>query len=239
MYRKIIEECLDLWHTYVDSGKIGRIRIGQDDYNKFVKTDDFDFEIKDVAILLSSTKTEGIYFYPDDQKNVPYAIILDEIANYMLENDMDFPDTTVLSPIFMQSYECYSNCDFSKGQILFDTELDFSNELEYIVLCKKDFSASKILDNEFYNIDTSIISTDLIEPMQPVAVDPEEFAKAKAKIEKDRFIDWLINDDDTLLDAMESAEEKFFKIDREFEYYMKEREFEKWLEENWDDKKEP
>ena len=113
-----------------------------------------------------------------------------------------FPNRISLSSIFVERYED----TFKEGQELFGAIITIS-ESQII-------NVNSYISNRDWIADTT--GTNLIEESNS----------------KDKFIDWLLNDDDALLDAMESAEEKFFKIDRDFEYFIKEMEFEKWLKEN-------
>ena len=201
-YREIIEKCIDLWNEYIPH-PLTKIKLGERDYESFTE-ETMRAKIKDIPIECSGIQNYGIYFYGSFEETMHYSIIMDDIASYALEYDI-FPNRISLSSIFVERYED----TFKEGQELFGaivtiTESQIINVNSYIT-------------NRDWIADTT--GTNLIE-------EPD------IRTPKEKYLDWLMNDDDALLDAMESAEEKFFKIDRDFEYFVKEMEFEKWLKEN-------
>ena len=201
--------------------------LGYLDYKVYERSSVFKTNIQGIPVEKDEAEPEGI-FIESSSKTYPYALLIESIIDYEAKNGVQ-PNRISISRSFytffthmfttdQESYNSVIDCII----VIDDDQLDdmVCSYLDDITYLTKDFKKVLYSDTSKLGIeDNNRITVNTIR-----ARDKEE-----KRTDKDRFIDWLLKDEDALLDAMEYVEEHEKEIDDGFDYLLKEMEFERYL----------
>ena len=92
------------------------------------------------------------------------------------------------------------------------------------------------INNDYDNSDYEDMVCNLYD-LHPYFDEKEEEETIK-QVSKKEYIDWLLNDDDALVEALIYVEDHEDEMDDAFDYFTKECKFERWLKSREDHKDE-
>lgn len=209
-YTEIIRRAIDLMKKLTNEvPKI--ILLNEYHYEEFSKSDEFTDEINGIRIKEADLGDTNLYL-ERSKETYPYATLIEAVINFEL-------DTLLVPNIILVTRHFYET--YYKDIFLTDKE-HYNNVLECVISIVDNDQPGDIMcrysteysDTIKYFKNKSDINTDVI------------------IIEKEMFLDWLLDDEDALLDAMEYVEDHEEEIDKAFDYFCKEHEFNNWLKRN-------
>lgn len=252
----LIKKVINLYEKYAKR-KPEAISLGFLDYAVFKNSDRFSPVVDGVLVNKKTWPAEGIFIENSLQEITPYVTIMEEMANY--ENRaLKPPNYITISKEFFNIYKEQLGLD---GTDVYNTTLNCiigvdDDQIDDVICEYKSLVAndidnySKVINSlEFYfedpeepiqeeeqyeeddeSEDDSYCFRHTIIFGNPFDEDKEE---EEEKSDKDKFIDWLLDDEDALIEAYIYVDEHSKEIDEDFDYYfIKSKEFEKWLEDN-------
>ena len=208
-YTETIRRAIDLMKKLTNEMP-KNILLNEYHYEEFSKSDEFTDEIDGVKIKEADLGDTNLYL-ERSKETYPYVVLIEAVINFELDTLL-VPNTILITRHFYETY---------KDIFITDKE-HYNNVLECVVSIVDNDQPGDIMcrysaeysDTIKYFKNKSDTNTDVI------------------VIEKELFIDWLLDDEDALLDAMEYVEDHEEEIDKDFDYFCKECEFNNWLKRN-------
>ena len=244
--KDLIKKSIKLYETYTGS-KPSEIRLGSLDYHVYKNSKDYDTTVDDVIIKKDFTEVEGIYIISETTEQLPYAIMIDEIINF--ENRKGIaPNFVSISKFFYDDYQDVLSVEDQVFNTIFNCIIEINpDQVDDVVCMHKDSLVSDIenyhdiintlyINNDYDNSDYEDMVCNLYD-LHPYFDEKEEEETIK-QVSKKEYIDWLLNDDDALVEALIYVEDHEDEMDDAFDYFTKECKFERWLKSREDHKDE-
>lgn len=208
-YTEIIRRAIDLMKKLAnETPEI--ILLNEYHYEEFSKSDEFTDEIDGIKIKEADLGDTNLYL-EHSKETYPYATLIEAVINFELDTLL-VPNVIYITEHFYETYKDMFLTDKKHYNNVLECVISIiDNDQPDDIICR--YSA-KYSDTIKYFKNKSDINTDVI------------------IIEKEMFIDWLLDDEDALLDAMEYVENHEEEIDKAFDYFCKECEFNNWLKRN-------
>ena len=186
------------------------IYLGYLDYEKYFD-DGNDEIVQGVDISEDTGNPNGIIVGIDSSNDIVPATIIEEMINYELETGLQPNEITISKDfydLFCKQFE-YEEPVFVvpiESIVKVDEKQEDNIACRYNVCLKEIYKAA---------IDKCTLTAEL---------DPLE----EEKSDKDKYLDWLLNNDDEILDAMQYVEDYGKEIDEDFTEFLTDFAIEKW-----------
>ena len=208
-YTETIRHAIDLMKKLVNEVP-KTILLNEYHYEEFSKSDEFTDEIDGVEIKEADLGDTNLYL-ECSKETYPYVTLIEAVINFELDTLL-VPNVIFITRHFYETY---------KDIFITDKE-HYNNVLECVI---------SIVDNDQPGDIMCRYSAEYNDTIKYFKDKPDANADVIV-IEKEMFIDWLLDDEDALLDAMEYVEDHEEEIDKDFDYFCKECKFNNWLKRN-------
>lgn len=214
-YNNFITKAIFLFEELTNEKPV-TIFLGSTDFKLYNESIEYEKAIQGVPIEKEDTELEGIFIHSSSE-TYPYALMVECIIQYEMDNGIE-PNCIAISRDFYEIFNYAFTTD----------EESFNPTLNCII---------KILDDQYEDIvcDYCMICKSKIESYIQVidkVKHPEETKTVVRKTPKEKFIDWLINDDEAQLEAMQYIEDHEEEINEDFILFQRECEFKRYLKDN-------
>lgn len=222
-YNNFINRTITLFEELTGE-KPEAILIGSWDFKIYSHSLEYEKEIQGVPIEEEDIEPEGIFIH-SSSKTYPYVVMVEAYIAYEMEGTKS-PNVMRINRDFYNIFNYAFTTDEPSYNPTLNCIIEIVDELWEDIVC-----------GHFEEYEEEIKTYKEITGKSKVTI-THEFNKPieiKATIEKtpkEKFIDWLIEDDDAELDAMQYVEDHEQEIDEDFDYFCKERAFERYLKEN-------
>ena len=204
-----INKAIDLFENWTKE-KPAIIYLGYLDYKKYFD-DGNDEIVQGVDISEDTGNPNGIIVGIDNSNDIVPATIIEEMINYELETGLQPNEITISKDfydIFCKQFE-YEEPVFV---VPIESIVKVDEKQEDDIACR-------------YNVCLKEIYKAAIAKCILTA---EEDLVEEEKSDKDKYLDWLLNDDDEILDAMQYVEDHGKKIDEDFNEFLTDFAIDKW-----------
>ena len=229
-YNKLMEKALTYFEDMTGE-EPDTFLLGYLDYKVYKGSTEFKTNIQGIPVEKDEAEPEGM-FIECNSKFYPYALLIESLIDYEAENGMQ-PNHVSISRSFYTFFSYMFTTDQESYNSVIDCIIVIDDDQLDDIICSY-FDNVAHLTKDFKKIlysDVSILGAKLgLEDDDRMTVNITRARDEEEKrSNKDRFIDWLLNDEDALLDAMEYVEDHEEEIDDGFDYLLKEMEFERYL----------
>ena len=205
-----INKAIDLFENWTNE-KPAIIYLGYLDYKKYFD-DGNDEIVKDVNISEDTGNPSGIIVGIDKADNIVQATIIEEMINYELTIGVQ-PNEINLSQDF---YDLYFYNQFKCEEPVFvesiKSIIKIDKDQEEDIMCRYN-----VLFTDMYK--AAVVKSTLTAKPDPVE---------EEKSDKDKYLDWLLDDIEARLDAIEYVEDHEKEIDEDFIEFLTDFAIEKW-----------
>lgn len=206
--------------------------LGYLDYKVYKGSSVFKTNIQGIPVEKDEAEPEGM-FIECDSKYYPYALLIESIIDYEAKNGVQ-PNHVSISRSFYTFFDYMFTTDQESYNSVTDCIIAIDDDQLDDIICSYNDNIAN-LTKDF----KKILYSDLSVLGKKLGLEDEEDRMAinitrardeeEKRSDKDKFIDWLLKDEDALLDAMEYVEDHEEEIDDGFDYLLKEMEFERYL----------
>ena len=204
-----INKAIDLFEKW-NKEKPAIIYLGYLDYKKYFD-DGNDEIVQGVDISEDTGNPNGIIVGIDNSNDIVPATIIEEMINYELETGLQPNEITISKDfydIFCKQFE-YEEPVFV---VPIESIVKIDEKQEDDIACRYNVCLKEIYKAAIAKC-TFTAEEDLVE---------------EEKSDKDKYLDWLLNDDDEILDAMQYVEDHGKKIDEDFNEFLTDFAIDKW-----------
>ena len=210
--------------------------LGYLDYKLYKGSTVFKTNIQGIPVEKDEAEPEGL-FIECNSKYYPYALLIESIIDYEAKNGVQ-PNHVSISRSFYTFFDYMFTTDQESYNSVIDCIIVIDDDQLDDILCShndniahltKDFKKLLYSDTSILGMKLGLEDKDEEDRIAIRITRAREEEEEEKLTDKDKFIDWLLLDDEVLLDAMEYVEDHEEEIDDGFDYLLKEMEFERYL----------
>lgn len=210
-YNNFIDRAINLFEKLTGE-KPDTILMGTTDFKLYNNSLEYEKQIQGVPIEAEDTEPEGIFIHSRSE-TYPYAVMVEAyIAEEMLGSYT--PNVMRISMDFYEIFDYAFTTDEPSYNPVFNCIIEIIDDLWEDVICGYSEEYEEAIKK--YKKITGKSKTNATINKSP----------------KDKFIDWLINDDEAQLEAMQYIEDHEEEIDEDFILFQRECEFKRYLKDN-------
>lgn len=204
-----INKAIDLFENWTGE-KPSIIYLGYLDYKKYFESNDNEL-VQGVLVSEDTGNPNGIIVGIDKATHIIQATIVEEMINYEREYGVQ-PNVITISEDFYHLFKKHFDYEEPVFVVPIESIVKVDEFQEEDVIC-----GINIFMNEIYKVAIDKAK----ESSKPEPVKEE-------KSDKDKYLDWLLNNDDEILDAMQYVEDHGKKIDEDFNEFLTDFAIDKW-----------
>ena len=203
------------------------ILIGSWDFKTYSHSLEYEKEIQGVPIEKEDTEPEGIFIH-SSSKTYPYAVMVEAYIAYEIENTQS-PNVMRISRDFYNIFNYAFITDEPSYNPALNCIIEIVDNLWEDAICSHFEEYEEQINQYKRFVDKPKIPAEFIF-QKPVMIDAGISDEKPIKIitPKEKFIDWLLDDIETRLDAIEYVEDHEKEIDEDFREFLTDFAIEKW-----------
>ena len=206
-----INKTIDLFENWTKRKPV-IMYLGYLDYKKYIE-DGNDEIVQGVPISKDVGCPNGLVVGIDNSDDIAPAAIVEEMAMYELETGIQPNEITISQEFYDLFFYTTFGCEDPMFAVPIESIIKVDENQEDDVACR-------------YNA--------CLKEMYKAAIDKCTFTaelnpvEEEEKSDKDKYLDWLLNNDDEILDAMQYVEDHGKEIDKDFNEFLTDFAIDKW-----------
>ena len=200
-----ISKAIDLFKSWTKRKPV-IIYLGYLDYKKYFK-DGNDEIVQGVPISKDVGCPNGLVVGIDNSDDIAPAAIVEEMAMYELETGIQPNEITISQEFYDLFFYTTFGCEDPMFAVPIESIIKVDENQEDDVVCK-------------YNTN--------LKELYKATISDSTFTVEEEKSDKDKYLDWLLCNDDEILDAMMYVEDHEKEIDKDFKEFLTDFAIEKW-----------
>ena len=205
-----INKTIDLFENWTKRKPV-IMYLGYLDYKKYIE-DGNDEIVQGVPISKDVGCPNGLVVGIDNSDDIAPAAIVEEMAMYELETGIQPNEITISQEFYDLFFYTTFGCEDPMFAVPIESIIKVDKNQEDDVVCK-------------YNTCLKEIYKEAINK-HALVIDEEPVKEEKS--DKDKYLDWLLCNDDEILDAMMYVEDHEKEIDENFKEFLTDFAIEKW-----------
>ena len=229
-YNNFINRAITLFEELTGE-KPEAILIGSWDFKIYSHSLEYEKEIQGVPIEKEDTEPEGIFIY-SSSTTYPYTVMVEAYIAYEIENTQS-PNVMRISRDFYNIFNYAFITDEPSYNSALNCIIEIVDNLWEDAVCSHFEEYEEQINQYKQVIDIPKIPVEFTF-QKPVMIDAGTSDEKPIKIitPKEKFIDWLLDDIEVELDAIEYIEDHEEEIDKDFILFQRECEFKRYLKDN-------
>ena len=200
-----ISKAIDLFESWTKRKPV-IIYLGYLDYKKYFK-DGNDEIVQGVPISKDVGCPNGLVVGIDNSDDIAPAAIVEEMAMYELETGIQPNEITISQEFYDLFFYTTFGCEDPMFAVSIESIIKVDENQEDDVVCR-------------YNTN--------LKELYKATISDSTFTVEEEKSDKDKYLDWLLCNDDEILDAMMYVEDHEKEIDKDFKEFLTDFAIEKW-----------
>lgn len=228
-YNNFINRTITLFEELTGE-KPEAILIGSWDFKTYSHSLEYEKEIQGVPIE-EDIEPEGIFIH-SSSKTYPYVVMVEAYIAYEMEGTKS-PNVMRINRDFYNIFNYAFTTDEPSYNPTLNCIIEIVDELWEDIICGHFEEYEEQINQYKQVIDKPKIPVEFTF-QKPVMIDTEINDDKPIKIitPKEKFIDWLLDDIEVQLDAIEYIEDHKEEIDKDFILFQRECEFKRYLKDN-------
>lgn len=229
-YNNFINRAITLFEELTGE-KPEAILIGTWDFKTYSHSLEYEKEIQGVPIEKEDIEPGGIFIH-SSSKTYPYVVMVEAYIAYEMEGTKS-PNVMRINRDFYNIFNYAFTTDEPSYNPTLNCIIEIVDELWEDIICGHFEEYEEQIDQYKQVIDKPKIPVEFTF-QKPVITDTETNDDKPIKIitPKEKFIDWLLDDIEVQLDAIEYIEDHEEEIDKDFILFQRECEFKRYLKDN-------
>lgn len=229
-YNNFINRTITLFEELTGE-KPEAILIGSWDFKIYSHSLEYEKEIQGVPIEEEDIEPEGIFIH-SSSKTYPYVVMVEAYIAYEMEGTKS-PNVMRINRDFYNIFNYAFTTDEPSYNPTLNCIIEIVDELWEDIICGYFEEYEEQINQYKQVIDKPKIPVEFTF-QKPVMIDAGISDEKPIKIitPKEKFIDWLIDDIEVQLDAIEYIEDHEEEIDKDFILFQRECEFKRYLKDN-------
>ena len=200
-----ISKAIDLFESWTKRKPV-IIYLGYLDYKKYFK-DGNDEIVQGVPISKDVGCPNGLVVGIDNSDDIAPAAIVEEMAMYELETGIQPNEISISQEFYDLFFYTTFGCEDPMFAVPIESIIKVDENQEDDVVCR-------------YNTN--------LKELYKATISDSTFTVEEEKSDKDKYLDWLLCNDDEILDAMMYVEDHEKEIDKDFKEFLTDFAIEKW-----------
>lgn len=229
-YNNFINRAITLFEELTGE-KPEAILIGSWDFKTYSHSLEYEKEIQGVPIEKEDTEPEGIFIY-SSSTTYPYTVMVEAYIAYEIENTQS-PNVMRISRDFYNIFNYAFTTDEPSYNPALNCIIEIVDNLWEDAICSHFEEYEEQINQYKQVIDKPKIPFEFTF-QKPAMIDAGISDEKPIKIitPKEKFIDWLLDDIEVQLDAIEYIEDHEEEINKDFILFQRECEFKRYLKDN-------
>ena len=229
-YNNFINRTITLFEELTGE-KPEAILIGSWDFKTYSHSLEYEKEIQGVPIEEEDIEPEGIFIH-SSSKTYPYVVMVEAYIAYEMEGTKS-PNVMRISRDFYNIFNYAFTTDEPSYNPTLNCIIEIVDELWEDIICGHFEEYEEQINQYKQVIDKPKIPVEFTF-QKPVMIDAGISDEKPIKIitPKEKFIDWLLDDIEVQLDAIDYIEDHEEEIDKDFILFQRECEFKRYLKDN-------
>ena len=229
-YNNFINRTITLFEELTGE-KPEAILIGSWDFKTYSHSLEYEKEIQGVPIEKEDTEPEGIFIH-SSSKTYPYVVMVEAYIAYEMEGTKS-PNVMRINRDFYNIFNYAFTTDEPSYNPALNCIIEIVDNLWEDAICSHFEEYEEQINQYKQVVDKPKIPAEFIF-QKPVMIDAGISDEKPIKIitPKEKFIDWLLDDIEVQLDAIEYIEDHEKEIDKDFILFQRECEFKRYLKDN-------
>ena len=200
-----INKTIDLFENWTKRKPV-IMYLGYLDYKKYIE-DGNDEIVQGVPISKDVGCPNGLVVGIDNSDDIAPAAIVEEMAMYELETGIQPNEITISQEFYDLFFYTTFGCEDPMFAVPIESIIKVDENQEDDVVCR-------------YNTN--------LKELYKATISDSTFTVEEEKSDKDKYLDWLLCNDDEILDAMMYVEDHEKEIDKDFKEFLTDFAIEKW-----------
>ena len=200
-----ISKAIDLFESWTKRKPV-IIYLGYLDYKKYFK-DGNDEIVQGVPISKDVGCPNGLVVGIDNSDDIAPAAIVEEMVNYELKTGLQPNEISISQEFYDLFFYTTFGCEDPMFAVPIESIIKVDENQEDDVVCR-------------YNTN--------LKELYKATISDSTFTVEEEKSDKDKYLDWLLCNDDEILDAMMYVEDHEKEIDKDFKDFLTDFAIEKW-----------
>ena len=200
-----INKTIDLFENWTKRKPV-IMYLGYLDYKKYIE-DGNDEIVQGVPISKDVGCPNGLVVGIDNSDDIAPAAIVEEMAMYELETGIQPNEITISQEFYDLFFYTTFGCEDPMFAVPIESIIKVDKNQEDDVVCR-------------YNTN--------LKELYKTTISDNTFTVEKEKSDKDKYLDWLLCNDDEILDVMMYVEDHEKEIDENFKEFLTDFAIEKW-----------
>ena len=200
-----ISKAIDLFESWTKRKPV-IIYLGYLDYKKYFK-DGNDEIVQGVPISKDVGCPNGLVVGIDNSDDIAPAAIVEEMVNYELKTGLQPNEISISQEFYDLFFYTTFGCEDPMFAVPIESIIKVDENQEDDVVCR-------------YNTN--------LKELYKATISDSTFTVEEEKSDKDKYLDWLLCNDDEILDAMMYVEDHEKEIDKDFKEFLTDFAIEKW-----------
>ena len=200
-----ISKAIDLFESWTKRKPV-IIYLGCLDYKKYFK-DGNDEIVQGVPISKDVGCPNGLVVGIDNSDDIAPAAIVEGMAMYELETGIQPNEITISQEFYDLFFYTTFGCEDPMFAVPIESIIKVDENQEDDVVCR-------------YNAN--------LKELYKETISDSTFTVEEEKSDKDKYLDWLLHNDDEILDAMQYIEDHGKEIDEDFNEFLTDFAIDKW-----------
>ena len=200
-----ISKAIDLFESWTKRKPV-IIYLGYLDYKKYFK-DGNDEIVQGVPISKDVGCPNGLIVGIDNSDDIVPAAIVEEMVNYELKTGLQPNEISISQEFYDLFFYTTFGCEDPMFAVPIESIIKVDENQEDDVVCR-------------YNTN--------LKELYKATISDSTFTVEEEKSDKDKYLDWLLCNDDEILDAMMYVEDHEKEIDKDFKEFLTDFAIEKW-----------
>ena len=200
-----ISKAIDLFESWTKRKPV-IIYLGYLDYKKYFK-DGNDEIVQGVPISKDVGCPNGLVVGIDNSDDIAPAAIVEEMVNYELKTGLQPNEISISQEFYDLFFYTTFGCEDPMFAVPIESIIKVDENQEDDVVCR-------------YNTN--------LKELYKATISDSTFTVEEEKSDKDKYLDWLLCNDDEILDAMLYVEDHEKEIDKDFKDFLTDFAIEKW-----------
>ena len=229
-YNNFINRAITLFEELTGE-KPEAILIGSWDFKTYSHSLEYEKEIQGVPIEKEDIEPEGIFIH-SSSKTYPYVVMVEAYIAYEMEGTKS-PNVMRINRDFYNIFNYAFTTDEPSYNPALNCIIEIVDNLWEDAVCSHFEEYEEQINQYKQVVDKPKIPAEFIF-QKPVMIDAGISDEKPIKIitPKEKFIDWLLDDIEVQLDAIEYIENHEEEIDKDFILFQRECEFKRYLKDN-------
>ena len=200
-----INKTIDLFENWTKRKPV-IMYLGYLDYKKYIE-DGNDEIVQGVPISKDVGCPNGLVVGIDNSDDIAPAAIVEEMAMYEIETGIQPNEITISREFYDLFFYTTFGCEDPMFAVPIESIIKVDKNQEDDVVCR-------------YNTN--------LKELYKTTISDSTFTVEEEKSDKDKYLDWLLCNDDEILDAMMYVEDHEKEIDKDFKEFLIDFAIEKW-----------